>query len=59
MKKQYRLILLVLFAGLKMQAQSSSAMPADTTVHIGLNTYAYPMSLVPTTTALQKTTDTI
>jgi len=54
MKTQSIAILLVLFACLKMQAQTSSATPADTTMHISLNSYAYPVSLAPTTIPQQE-----
>ena len=54
MKKQYIVIFLVLFAGLNTKAQISLATPADTTLHIGLNTYVQPMSLVLATTVPQQ-----
>jgi len=54
MKKQYLVILLVVFVGLKMQAQTNVSMPADTTVHIGLNTYVQPVFFTPATTASQQ-----
>jgi len=46
MKKQYIVILLILFAGLNTQAQTSLATPVDSTLHIGLNTYLQPVSLM-------------
>jgi len=49
MKKQYIVILLVLFAGLDTQAQTNLSAPADTTVHIGLNTYVQQVSLASVT----------
>jgi len=54
MKKQYLVILLVVFVGLKMQAQTNVSMPADTTLHIGLNSYVQPVSLTSATTASQQ-----
>jgi hypothetical protein len=54
MKTQSIVILLVLFACLKMQAQTSSATPADTTMHISLNSYAHPVSFASTTTPQQQ-----
>jgi hypothetical protein len=46
MKKQYLVILLVLFVGLKTQAQTNASMPTDSTLHIGLNTYVHPVSFI-------------
>ena len=37
-----------------MQAQTSSATPADTTMHISLNSYAHPVSFASTTTPQQQ-----
>jgi hypothetical protein len=54
MKKQYLVILLVLFVGLNLQAQTSSATPADTTIHIGLNSYAFPVSFMAVNAASQQ-----
>ena len=54
MKKQYLVILLVVFVGLKMQAQTNVSMPADTTLHIGLNSYVQPVSLTSATTVPQQ-----
>jgi hypothetical protein len=54
MKKQYIVILLILFAGLNTQAQTSLVTPADSTLHIGLNSYAQPASLTSATTAPQQ-----
>jgi hypothetical protein len=54
MKKQYLVILLVVFVGLKMQAQTNVSMPADTTVHIGLNTYVQPVSFTADNNAQQQ-----
>jgi hypothetical protein len=54
MKRQSIVILLVLFACLKMQAQTSSATPADTTMHVSLNSYAHPVSFAPATTPQQQ-----
>jgi len=46
MEKQYIVILLILFAGLNTQAQTSLATPVDSTLHIGLNSYVQPVSLM-------------
>jgi hypothetical protein len=46
MKKQYIVILLILFAGLNTKAQTSLATPVDSTLHIGLNSYVQPVSLM-------------
>ena len=54
MKRQSIVILLVLFASLKMQAQTNSATSADTTMHISLNSYAHPVSFAPTTIPQQE-----
>jgi len=54
MKKQYLIILLVALVGLKMQAQTNVSMPADTTVHIGLNTYVRPVSFTADNNAQQQ-----
>jgi len=54
MKRQSIVILLVLFASLNLQAQTSSATPADTTMHISLNSYAHPVSFAPTTIPQQE-----
>jgi len=54
MKRQSIVILLVLAAGLNLHAQTSSATPADTTMHISLNSYAYPVSLALTTIPQQE-----
>jgi len=54
MKKQYIVILLILFAGLNTQAQTSLATPVDSTLHIGLNSYVQPVSLTLATTASQQ-----
>jgi len=54
MKTQSIAILLVLFASLKMQAQTNSATSADTTMHISLNSYAHPVSFAPTTIPQQE-----
>ena len=54
MKKQYIVILLILFAGLNTKAQTSLATPVDGTLHIGLNSYVQPVSLTPATTASQQ-----
>ena len=53
MKKQYIVILLILFAGLNTKAQTSLGMPVDSTLHI-LNSYAQPASLTSATTASQQ-----
>jgi len=54
MKRQSIVILLVLFASLNLQAQTSSATPADTTMHVSLNSYAHPVSFAPTTIPQQE-----
>ena len=54
MKKQYIVIFLVLFAGLNTKAQTSLVTPADSTLHIGLNSYVQPVSLTSATTASQQ-----
>ena len=54
MKKQYIVILLILFAGLNTKAQTSLATPVDGTLHIGLNSYVQPVSLTSATTASQQ-----
>ena len=54
MKKQYLVILLVVFVGLKMQAQTNVSMPTDSTLHIGLNTYAQSVCLTPANTTSQQ-----
>ena len=54
MERQYIVILLILFAGLNTQAQISLATPADSTLHIGLNSYVQPVSLTLATTASQQ-----
>ena len=54
MKKQYIVILLILFAGLNTKAQTSLATPVDSTLHIGLNSYVQPVSLTLATTASQQ-----
>ena len=54
MKKQYIVIFLVLFAGLNTKAQTSLVTPADSTLHIGLNSYVQPVSLTSATTAPQQ-----
>ena len=54
MKKQYLVILLVVFVGLKIQAQTSLATPVDSSLHIGLNSYVQPVSFTSATTAPQQ-----
>jgi len=54
MKKQYIVILLILFAGLNTKAQTSLATPVGGTLHIGLNSYVQPVSLTSATTASQQ-----
>lgn len=54
MKKQYLIILLVAFVGLKMQAQTNASMPADTSMYRSLNTYVQTVSLTPANTTSQQ-----
>jgi len=54
MKKQYIVILLVLFVGLKIQAQTNISFPADSTVHMGLNTDVQPVSFMTDNNAQQQ-----
>ena len=54
MERQYIVILLILFAGLNTKAQISLATPADSTLHIGLNSYVQPVSLTPINTTSQQ-----
>ena len=43
-----------MFASLNLHAQTSLATPADTTIHIGLNSYAYPVSFMAANAASQQ-----
>jgi len=54
MKKRYLVILLVVFVGLKMQAQTNASMPTDSTVYIGLNSYVQPVSFTADNIAQQQ-----
>jgi len=54
MRKQYIVILLVLFAGLNTQAQTNFSAPADSTLHIGLNTYVQRVSFIAINAAPQQ-----
>ena len=54
MKKQYLIILLVAFVGLKMQAQTNASMPTDSTAYISLNSYAQPVSFTADNIAQQQ-----
>ena len=54
MKKQYIVILLILFIGLNTQAQTNASMPTDTSMYRSLNTYVQTVSLTPANTTSQQ-----
>ena len=54
MKKQYIVILLILFIGLNTQAQTNASMPTDSIAYISLNSYAQPVSFTADNIAQQQ-----